>query len=148
MAWFISKAWCDAIFNNTSPNYSVIACIALAHAQEFSQSNLDLLSKWLILKNFSSMDGIFLFSFANWNPDNMVSSAVFFIPNSSHIISFAGNLQFPIDTHLNVAMHAIQVVLQIVVDFNLRIQRNLIINPDSLELIRNNASSVTWCLTP
>lgn len=63
-AWFIWKASYDAIFRNISPNFYVIACKSIAHANEFSLEHMHLKGRKLILNNFSSSANQFLFTCA------------------------------------------------------------------------------------
>lgn len=88
-----------------------------AHAFEFSQGSRNLIGRKLILSNFSSEDGNFLFTYARWSSNSMVSSIGFFISNSQYVISLEGCLAFPMDDNINADMAAIGVAIQATMDF-------------------------------
>ncbi|KAH7684404.1 FMN-binding split barrel-containing protein [Dioscorea alata] len=58
--WFLWKSYCDAIFKNSTPNYSLIVNRAIAH-MDFNQENANLRGRCLLLNNFNQADGLFLF---------------------------------------------------------------------------------------
>lgn len=72
------------------PNYPIIICQAIANAQEFSQANLNQLGKQLIHNNFSSNDGLFLFSTIVWNDMAKVCGSGFFYTDSNNSLVVAG----------------------------------------------------------
>lgn len=65
-AWFIWKARCNHIFKNESPDFDTIAYKVVPHAEEFSSTSSLQAGKCLLLSNFSSSKGLFLFSTAAW----------------------------------------------------------------------------------
>ncbi|KAH7691569.1 Reverse transcriptase zinc-binding domain-containing protein [Dioscorea alata] len=77
-AWLLWKTRCDVIFGSVTPNLSVVITKALAHVQEYSTCNSDLLGWRLFLNDFSIVDGQFLFSRVSINPATKVRSIGFF----------------------------------------------------------------------
>lgn len=91
-AWFLWKARCDAIFRNSRPNFIFIAHKALSYANQSSFAYGNYNCRHLILSNFVSSDGLFLFIATSWNDQTQVGFGGFFISSFNYVIVFAGCL--------------------------------------------------------
>lgn len=75
--WFLWKALCDAIFRNIRLNFSVIALQAINYANVNLCALRNPICRNLIISNFTSFDGLFLFSASSWSEMNQVGRGVF-----------------------------------------------------------------------
>lgn len=141
VAWFIWKTRCDAIFRNTKPNFFVIVGKTFAHVQDYITSRLDLLGQRLILNNFNSFDGHFLFIHASFNQGTKVSTTGFFISKSDYNIPLAGCYSQPSDPNSMHTLLALKVALHATIAHRITIQHifiedlttvNNIVNPDPI----------------
>lgn len=140
---------CDVIFRNNSPNYSVIAHRAFNHTWEFSCANRNLLGSKLILNNFSSADGLFIFSSATWNGSNQVFNSGFFISDATHSIHLAGCSSSAAEHHKEAKVQALNVALQTALNQNLHIQHIFILDAEINFLLHSiNDLTYNWRITP
>ena len=94
-AWFIWKARCNSIFQNEPPGFNSITCKALAHANEYFLASTAQMERNLILSNFSTADGLFLFLSTFCTRDLSMGGASFYISNSNNSISIIGCCPHP-----------------------------------------------------
>ncbi|XP_039135711.1 uncharacterized protein LOC120273129 [Dioscorea cayenensis subsp. rotundata] len=143
-AWFIWTSRCNAIFNNSSPNYSAIASKAIAHAREYSNSFSDPIGKRIILSNFSKADGQFIFTHATSNDSMQVRSIGFFIVDAYYRISLAGCISQPMDNNLSGILLALEVALQSALDSQMQVQHIFTDHANTLDLIENPNQYLLW----
>lgn len=87
-AWFIWKNRCDKIFRDSAVPCQVIASRAYVHVLEFSCATADQFGKRLLLNNFSSADGPYLFISNFWNVATKVGGAGFYCSTSNYKLFF------------------------------------------------------------
>lgn len=145
-AWFIWKSRCDAIFNNSPPNFSAIVNRSIAHAREHSKSNRCLLGKRLILYNFSGADDHFLFTHAILNESRRVRAIGFFLSSANLLVSFAGCLSQPADDNSSEALLALDVALQFALDFQLPVKHIFSAYHTDLAMLKRPDHVIAWRL--
>lgn len=145
-AWFIWKSRCDAIFNNSPPNFSAIVNRSIAHAREHSKSNRCLLGKRLILYNFSGADDHFLFTHAILNESRQVRAIGFFLSSANLLVSFAGCLSQPADDNSSDALLALDVALQFALDFQLPVKHIFSAYHTDLAMLKRPDHVIAWHL--
>lgn len=144
IAWFLWKAQCDAIFRNVPPNFPVMVSIAIAHVQEHINANRDLLGRRLILNNFSSADGLLLFSHASFSQNTQVRSIGFFLSNSNGIVFFSGCSSQPMDSTSSDDLFALEVALQVALETHHRVQHIFLDNHTACICINSPEPTTSW----
>lgn len=146
-AWFIWLGRCNAIFKNITFNQSTIVNQAIAHTREFNCFS-DPLGKKLLLYNFNYGDGNFLFFHAIGNSRTQVRSTGFFIANSNYKVILAGCIsQSMLDNSLD-ELFALEVAMQTVLDFNIRIKNIFCDHHGVRELIWKPDLRTAWRFCP
>lgn len=142
--WFIWICWCNAIFKNLRPNYSVIVNKAAAHVHEFSISTMNPLGKKLILNNFSSADGYFLFINATSNHTTLVKSVGFFFSNANYVISLTGCISQPMNGNSSDEIMVLEVALQTVIYFHIPVNHIFSAHHTILEFLCSSDHITAW----
>lgn len=142
--WFMWKTRCNLIFQNELPNYSLIACRVFAHVKEFSTANLPQQGKCMILNNFSSTDGPFLF-LAGIRRDNSTNGAAgFIISNYNSSILMAGCCPIANTSRIGIDAKALLIALQIIVNNHSSLQHIFITSKDLQVALNSEDSSFHW----
>lgn len=138
------KSHCDAIFRNANPNYPAIVCRAFAHVQEFINCRSDLLGQRLVLNNFTSADGQFLFIHTCFNQSNKVSAFGFFITKPNYTVSIVGCCSQPFNNFPLNNLLALKIALHVALDNHITIQH--IFNEDisTTRIITNPDPTLYW----
>lgn len=123
ITWHIWKARCDAIFRVANINTTMISLRAFHFAKNNYQINSSMIEMKLQLNNFTSKDGLFLFSVAHWNEDNEVCFIACFIANSNYNITLAVCCPLGISTKLEVEVQALIFAFRLCVHHQIRVQR-------------------------
>lgn len=88
--WFLWKARCGNIFQNTNVSCQSVVCRALTGVFDSYNASRSLSGWKLIHNNFYTSDGPFLFTSTFRNDNGLVSGAGFFISRSNCNIMLAG----------------------------------------------------------
>lgn len=142
VAWHIWKARCDSIFRATSINIRLISIRAFQFAKSNFHIGYNMIGKKLLLNNFTSTDGLFLFSEAHWNEDNKVGFIAYFISNSNYKIILAGCRPVECSSKLEAEVLALICALGLCVHHQFLVQ-HVFISCSNLKCLQNNANS--WC---
>ncbi|XP_039136961.1 uncharacterized protein LOC120274484 [Dioscorea cayenensis subsp. rotundata] len=147
-AWFIWIARCNAIFKNIRPNLSIIASRTSAHVQDFFCSNLEPYGRKLILCNFSSADGPFIFTHAISRLEIQVRTIGFFISNANYKVILAGRWSQPLDDNSSDAILAIEAALQTTLQLQIPVKHIFSCHHSDLNFIRETNHSLAWRFRP
>lgn len=147
-AWYIWKAYCEAIFRKIPRNTNLIACRAVAHVKDFSQANSNLLGKRMLLNNFPSSTGLYLFSAGCWNAVNKVGGFGFFFSTSNYSISFAGCGAASVPNALIADLQALSTAIRISIDRDVRTLHIFIASQEVFDLICSPSPPFAWRITP
>ncbi|KAH7658926.1 hypothetical protein IHE45_17G121300 [Dioscorea alata] len=147
-AWFLWKARCDAIFRNSRPNFAAIAHKTLSFANTNLCAFRNPLCRKLILSNYTSSDGLFLFSASSWNEATQVGSGGFFVSSFSYNIFLAGSLPISAETHAEAELITLAAALNSVINSHLQI-RNLFVSKSSASAFTfSRDAACSWRLHP
>ncbi|XP_039113706.1 uncharacterized protein LOC120249264 [Dioscorea cayenensis subsp. rotundata] len=111
--WLLWKARCNSIFKLEPPQFGLIARRAFALAQEYSYANGRNVGKNLILNNFISLDGPFLFTASFCSRDLELGGAGFLLVNSDYVVSLAGCGPVLINSETDAEIKALSLALQV-----------------------------------
>lgn len=143
-AWYIWICRCNAIFKNVCPNYSSIVTRTTVYVDEFSLSTKNPFGRKLILNNFSTADGYFLFTHAATNYNLQVRSICFFFSNANYEISLAGCVsQCLLDYSLD-EIFALEVALQTALALHIPVKHILYEHHAILDLIQCSDHTSSW----
>ncbi|KAH7657245.1 hypothetical protein IHE45_17G008900 [Dioscorea alata] len=148
VAWFLWKARCDAIFRNSMPNFSAIAHKSLSFANTNLCAFRNPLCRKLILSNYTSSDGLFLFSTSSWNDATQVGSGGFFVSSFNYNIFLAGSLPISAETHAEAELITLAAALNSVINLHLQI-RNLFVSKSFTSAFTSTRDAAcSWRLLP
>lgn len=109
---------------------------------------IDPLGKKLILNNFSSADGYFLFIHATLNRCTQVRSAGFFFSNANYVVSLAGCLSQPLNDSSSDEIMVLEVALQTAIDLHIPVKHIFCAHHTILEFIQSSDQLTSWRFRP
>lgn len=95
VAWHIWKAHCQKIFWNTSSTVVRTAHRAFCFVKDYFHSHTKFSGKRLLLNNFTTADGLFLFTITSFCSNSQVYNARFFCATGLYNVVFSGSCPTP-----------------------------------------------------
>ncbi|XP_039136204.1 uncharacterized protein LOC120273607 [Dioscorea cayenensis subsp. rotundata] len=142
--WYLWKARCEAIFNNIIPNFTNISVKAIAHVKDFMQENASLVGRKLLLNNFSTSSGSFLFFAHRWIDSSNIGKLGFFISSHTYRVSCVGCCSFSMDSHLQAGLKALCIAVQSSLDRQLVVRSILHSSYDLPQSLKSDRNPVAW----
>lgn len=113
---------CNYLFKNEVSNYNIISSKVVAHGKEFSSYAVPQPCKNLVISNFSTFDGLFIFITTVWHDENVEGGAGLFVSNSKLSILLMGYSPILASSKMDADANALEVAFNSISNNTLSVQ--------------------------
>lgn len=143
-AWYNSKARCSCIFKSQAFEPSIISSKAIAHVMEFTSPLSCYHGKCLLLNNFVSSDGSFLFTAGILKGESIPRGLGFIVVNHNSFVLLARSCPTLAESDLIVEAKALLLALNIVTNQGTIIHHIFTASKDLCDVVYAGCGTHSW----